>query len=669
MSFSPQYFGRYLLLEPLASAWNAELYYAKLFGTDGGPDRVVVLKKVVAELADEDCARAFEQEIKITVALNHPNIVQTYDFGMVEGRYFMAMEYLPGPSLAALLARLAEQDLMCSAELSCHIVSQLGHALNYAHNFRDRVTGEARAVVHRDVSPEKIMITFEGAVKLIEFGMARMESHEHFTRVGAILGQPGYMSPERLFGDELDGRADVYSLGVVLWEMLAGRSFRPAGATLDAIRDELNENPVAPSAHNPAVPKRLDNIVLRATALQPGERFASVADFQRELHQFLYSHAPDFNPQDLTACIQELFRAEVDAEEGKFREFLKVAAPSRPAAPEKEVTLAAVDYAHVNTRTGIDRTGAVISASAFRERELEKLFVKNVQLHESLAERLAISKEAPSEVEFEGVPAELLSTRPAEVAPLKSVRMPAPAPLPPPAEAAPGSVPLTRPSRLPVFAAGAVLTLGLSVALLFTTETGGVWRRELAQNYISFSVMPEKRAVQVATGRMPAFSSGDLRGVDPTGGATPEPGFGFVLFEGDTFGFDLEVNGSFTPVVNNRISMPLGVPFKLRARKQGAEDINYAGQVSAADAPVRIRLNFAAQRPKGYLTVLAAAEMKVKIFEENTLVLEGKTPWRDAELPAGDYRLVFENALLGAPAEEAVRVEGGKRIEVNHSAP
>lgn len=665
MSFSPEYFGRYLLLEPLAKSWNTELFHAKLFGTDGGPDRVVTIKKVVADISGENLQRSFEQEIKITVSLNHPNIVQTYDFGMVDERYFMAMEYLPGPTLGGLLRRLSEQDLMCSAELSCHIVSQVCHALSYAHNFRDRVSGELRAVFHRDVSPEKIVLTYDGAVKLIEFGMARMESHEHFTRVGVIAGQPAYMSPERLFGEDLDGRADIYSLGVVLWEMLAGQAFRSPGRNLEEIRERLREPVSDPSAHNPAVPKRLDAIVRKAIALKPEERYGTVAEFQRDLHHFLYAHAPEFNPQDLTACIQELFRPEVDAEEAKLRSFLKAAPPPRPETPEKkELTLAAVDYAQVGTRTSIERTGMVISDSAFTERELEKLFVRNVQNHKHSID--APLPEAAGPVEFEGVSAELLTAKSEVEAPLKSMRMPAPAPR---REVEQAPVALSRPDRRPALIAGAVLSLGVTVAFLFATAKGGEWRKGALASLSSVSILPEKKVAEVAKGRVPAFAAGDLKGEDPLAGISLEAGDGVILFDGDTFGYDLEVNGRFTPVVNNRITWPLGIPFKLRARKAGAEDFTFEGKVAAADAPLRITLKFPPVRPKGYLTVVTPTEMKVKIYEGELLVLETKSPLAETELPAGSYRVVLENPFLGTPSEELVTVEAGKRTDVKHASP
>ncbi|RYZ95825.1 MAG: serine/threonine protein kinase, partial [Proteobacteria bacterium] len=323
MSFSPAYFGRYLLLEPVGETWNTAIFHAKLFGGASGPDRVVTLKKIVGDFEGEELQKSFEQEIKITVGLNHPNIVQTYDFGIVDGRYFMAMEYLPGQSLAALIKRLGELDLMCSVELTCHIVSQVCQALSYAHNFRDRVSGEPRAVVHRDVSPQKIILSYDGAVKLVEFGMARMEDNQHHTRVGLIPGTLGYLAPERLFGEEIDGRADIYSLGMVLWELLSGRPSPRGRKNIQEIRAGVGENFLPPSAHNPAVPKRLDSIVMRALALKASDRYAAAADLQRELHQFLYSHAPEFNPQDLTAHVQELFHAELDAEENRLRAYLQ----------------------------------------------------------------------------------------------------------------------------------------------------------------------------------------------------------------------------------------------------------------------------------------------------------------------------------------------------------
>ena len=665
MSFTPHFFGRYVLLEPLHQNRHAETFLAKLLGNEGGPDRIVVLKKVVGSASEEDVVRTFEQEIKITVGLMHPNILQTYDFGKVEDQYFMVMEQISGPTLTGLSQRLAASELMFSAELSCHIVSQVCQALSYAHSYKDRVTGSARAVVHRDISPEKILLSYDGSVKLHEFGMARMESHEHFTRVGAIQGQPGYMSPERIFGEDLDGRADVYSLGVVLWEMLTGRPYRAAGKSLEEIRANLSEPVAPPSAFNPAVPKKLDAIVKKATRLKRDERYAHAADFQRDLHQFLYSHDPSFNPQDLALHLQELYRDEIVKEEERLRAHLQAPAPV-PPAPRKEETLASVDFGALGNSTGFTGTGLVMSAQAYNKREMEKLFVRHVQKDHEEAE-LPISRSAGTLL-LDGVSAGLLSAK----LPVGDLLKPEGAPVvaakpewkperperrPAPRERAerpsyqPSSVALSKPSMRGAWAGAFVLLVGVSAAWMIATETGSGVRKQLVALAHELAAPAPKRVAEESVARVPAFAPA-RNGVDPLAGLALEADQGVVYFDGDTFGYELELDGKFTPVLNNRVVVKLNTPFQIRARKSGREDFHFEGAVRSTDAPLRVTLVFGEPRPRGLLSVLTPVEMKAKVYEGKSLVFEQKAPFEGRSLPVGRYRLVLEGSFATASEEE-----------------
>lgn len=667
MSFTPHFFGRYVLLEPLHKNRHAETFLAKLLGTEGGPDRIVVLKKVVGSASEEDVVRTFEQEIKITVGLMHPNILQTYDFGKVEDQYFMVMEQVSGPTLAGLSARLAAGELMFSSELSCHIVTQVCQALAYAHAYKDRVSGTPRAVVHRDVSPDKILLSYDGSVKLHEFGMARMESHEHFTRVGAIQGQPGYMSPERIFGEDLDGRADVYSLGVVLWEMLTGRPYRAAGKSLEEIRANLSEPVPPPSALNPAVPKKLDAIVRKATRLKRDERYATASDFQRDLHQFLYGHDPSFNPQDLALHLQELYRDEIVKEEEALRLHLQTPAPTPPVA-RKEETLASVDMGAIGTRTGVTGTGMMMSAQAFNKRELEKLFVRHVQVNKDEAE-LPITRAAGTLL-LDGVSANLLSAKlpvgdllkPESGGPVVAAKPEwkpeRPERRPPPRERGgrpvyqPPTVPLTKASARGAWAAAFVLLVGVSAAWMIATETGAGVRKQLVSLVHDVTTPAPKRIADESRARVPAFAPARSGVVDPLAGLALAADEGVVYFDGDTFGYELELDGRFTPVLNNRVVVKLNTLFQLRARKTGREDFHYEGIVRTSDAPLRVTLQFGEPRPRGLLSVLTPVEMKAKVYEGKSLVLEQTAPFEGRSLPVGRYRLVLEGSFATASEEE-----------------
>jgi serine/threonine protein kinase len=224
MAFRPHRFGRYIIVDPIAVGGMAEIYRARLAASKEGPDRVIVIKKVIANLSqNQEFLSMFEEEIKITVGLTHPNIIQIYDYGKNDDQYFMAMEYVEGKNLRQFVKRLADMKSMFSIDMSCYIISQVCHALAYAHAFKDRMSGKSLGIVHRDISPQNVMISYDGAVKLFDFGIAKAKSANEATRAGVIKGKPSYLSPEQINGEELDGRCDIFALGIVLWELLTAK--------------------------------------------------------------------------------------------------------------------------------------------------------------------------------------------------------------------------------------------------------------------------------------------------------------------------------------------------------------------------------------------------------------------------------------------------------------
>jgi serine/threonine protein kinase len=671
MSFSPYYFGRYILVDLLSKNRNAEIYRAKLEGSErSAPARIVTLKKVLADLSGEDSlAKTFEQEIRIAVGLAHPNIVQTYDFGTIDGRYFMVGEYFPGQNLEQVSRRLGEQDLMFSPELSCFIVGQICQALTYAHNFRDRLSGQPRPIYHRDIAPDKIVLSYEGAVKLVDFGMAKMESPDHFTRVGMIEGSPGYMSPERLFGDDLDGRADVYSLGVMLWEMLTGRPLRAATNNLEEIRRHLSTPVPKPSSVNSSVPVRLDSIVLKATALKPGDRHASADELQRELHHFLYAYNPSFNPQDLAIYVQEFFSAEISAEEEALKRYMKLKVEA-PVEEQKEKTLAGVQYDDI-PKTGFTirtraSTNLFMTAEAYKAGELEKLFVKHAAAARAAAEPVEEGK--PLAMEFDD--GSLLAAKADDkwvhdVKPTyasqqvlrtsfnTSVAPVMPAPQEPEAAKQPFHY---KPYLLPAGLLAGFLVAAF--AFLFATATGSNLRRG------EFSTKAPPTVIAATSARVPASMGAPVEASPLTQDLLP--GRGLILLDGDAIGFELEVNGKFTTVLNNQVEVPVGVKINLRARKAGKEDFLADGVVTASDSPWRVTLHFSEPQAKGYLNISTLPEAKFRLDDGTRVVLEGRTPLENTPVRAGTYRLHLENSFIGS-SEEMIQVEDGKVTQINRS--
>ena len=306
-------FGRYFLLDQLAQGGMAEINRARLASADGA-SRILVIKRIQAGFGgNNEFYQMFKSEIKVTMGFNHPNIVQLYDFGEEEGQPFIAMELVDGKNLRQFLSRFAEIKQNFPVELAAFVVEQAASGLHYAHFFRDKVSGEALNIVHRDISPQNILIAFEGSVKVIDFGIAKANSNSENTRAGVIKGKPSYLSPEQITGEVLDGRCDEFALGIVLWELLTGRKLFAGENDLAVLKliEACSTHVKPPSTFNPKVPKELDYIVLKMLSKQREKRYQSCEEVQRALHKFLYSFAPDFNPGDLAYYAKDLFKNDI----------------------------------------------------------------------------------------------------------------------------------------------------------------------------------------------------------------------------------------------------------------------------------------------------------------------------------------------------------------------
>ena len=228
-SSGPDRFGQYEILEKIASGGMAELYKAKRTGVEGF-QKIVAIKKILPHLADdEEFVTMFADEAKLAAQLNHPNIIHIYDLGKIQaGGYFIAMEYVDGRDLRGRSSsrRHATLGVPLPVPLAVYIASKVASALDYAHRRRD-AEGHELNIVHRDVSPQNILISYEGDIKLCDFGIAKAASKASKTQSGALKGKIQYMSPEQAWGKPIDRRSDLFSLGVVLHELLTGeRLFR-----------------------------------------------------------------------------------------------------------------------------------------------------------------------------------------------------------------------------------------------------------------------------------------------------------------------------------------------------------------------------------------------------------------------------------------------------------
>lgn len=316
-------FGRYLILDHLVDGGMAKICRARFLGEQ--VDKVVAIKMVQPQYSkDEGFKTMFMDEIKVTFGLLHPNVIQTYDYGLNKGQLFVAMEYCDGRNLKEFLDKLKERKFVFPVEISTYIISQACQGLYYAHTFRDKLTGLEANIIHRDISPHNIMLSYDGAVKIIDFGIAKSQSNTEATQAGTIKGKLSYLAPEYLEGMALDARYDQFALGITLWEMLCSRKLFKENNDL-AVLKKIQECKIpVPSSINPNVPKELDEIVLKALSKDRTKRFENLDQMNRALMKFLYAKFPDFNATDLSYFSQELFKDEIKKDREKMFEFGKI---------------------------------------------------------------------------------------------------------------------------------------------------------------------------------------------------------------------------------------------------------------------------------------------------------------------------------------------------------
>jgi eukaryotic-like serine/threonine-protein kinase len=286
MRFKPIPFGKYYLLDRVNTGGMAEVYRAKAFGVEGF-ERIVAVKRILPSIAvDTDFIKMFIDEAKLAVQLNHANIAQIFDLGKVDGNYYIALEYVHGKDLRHLFDQQVAQGETLPIELACYVMMKICEGLDYAHRKRD-AQGRALELVHRDVSPQNMLISFEGEVKLCDFGIAKAATKSTQTRAGILKGKFGYLSPEQVRGESVDQRSDIFGIGIVLHELLTGERLFVGDSDLSTIEKVRNVEVKPPRALNPAVPQELERVVLKALARDKNERFQTALELHDALQNVL----------------------------------------------------------------------------------------------------------------------------------------------------------------------------------------------------------------------------------------------------------------------------------------------------------------------------------------------------------------------------------------------
>lgn len=322
-------FGKYLLLDRLAVGGMAEVFLAKSFGIEGF-EKIIAVKRILPTMAeDEDFIDMFIDEAKIAGHLNHANIVPIYELGKIGESHYIAMEYVWGKDLLQIMNRFRKMRKRMPAAMVAFIGTRMCEALEYAHGKRDR-DGQPLNLIHRDISPQNVLVSYEGAVKLIDFGIAKAASRTTTTQAGVLKGKFGYMSPEQVRGLPIDHRSDIFAVGTCMYEMLtADRLFVGESdfSTLEKVRHAAAR---PPSEFIPDLPKEFEQIVMRALARNVDDRWQSAGELHESLQQFLVSQRPTFTTTKLAAWMTSAFADEVAKEKGRLDGYAKVARPSSP---------------------------------------------------------------------------------------------------------------------------------------------------------------------------------------------------------------------------------------------------------------------------------------------------------------------------------------------------
>jgi serine/threonine protein kinase len=323
----PRQFGKYVLLKPLAKGGMGEIYVAALGQLDGF-DKLCVIKKVIPEKADEGKAKRFLDEAKVVLRLTHSCLVNTFDAGQVDREFYIAMEWVEGKDLREIWNRCVRVRHRIPLEVALLVAREVARALSYVHTY-----GQLN-LVHRDVAPPNIMLAYNGDVKLTDFGLARSALKEEHTQPGVVFGRAAYLAPEQARGEVADPCTDVYSLAVVLWELLTGHQYLqisgldPAAA-LALVR---HPKPTPPSARAPWVIPTLDNVVMRALAPDRSKRFQSAEEFRLALSDAIAEAAPRTDAARVSELMHAIYQKAMAEEATEREHFLKDVLPSFRAA-------------------------------------------------------------------------------------------------------------------------------------------------------------------------------------------------------------------------------------------------------------------------------------------------------------------------------------------------
>jgi hypothetical protein len=298
--------GPYLLHKKVARGGMAELFLADYVRRDGFK-RKVAIKRILPHLAgNKNFIKMFTREARVAALLQHPNVVQIFDYGKIDNAYFIAMEFIDGKNLGQILSAF-KQGL--PFDHAAFIISQICKGLDYSHSKKDDNTGEPFHIVHRDISPQNLLVSYQGEVKISDFGISKARSEPSLTQAGVVKGKMAYLSPEQALGEPIDHRADIYALGLVFYETLTGKRVYTFKNDIDAIRmiPKMDIEPLSKSL--PAIPEELNRIVMKCLEKEKDNRYQSASAVYTDLLSLKKENKLTFDASDLADFMKKTFKA------------------------------------------------------------------------------------------------------------------------------------------------------------------------------------------------------------------------------------------------------------------------------------------------------------------------------------------------------------------------
>ena len=331
---------RYILGSKIASGGMAEIHLGKQISKDGF-ERICAVKRILPHLSsNRDFIEMFRDEAHICKKLQHTNIVRIEGFEDIDGSFAIIMEFIDGSDLRSILSACERSKTRLSVPMALFVAAEAARGLHYAHVKRDELSQALLGIVHRDISPQNILVSYEGEVKVTDFGIAKAKNKSTETQTGTVKGKYSYMSPEQITAQKIDRRSDIFSLGIVLWEMLAMRKLFQAGndvTTIGRVRScKITMSLVKENKH---VTPELEKLVLKCLAKDPKERYQTADDMEKAIRKFLYANYSDFSAGELGKFLKERLSSKRKQMRKNLKTMLSQSSPPSSSKPKLELDI------------------------------------------------------------------------------------------------------------------------------------------------------------------------------------------------------------------------------------------------------------------------------------------------------------------------------------------